>query len=253
MTSWEFPAHDPLDLQVRIPAGRITVTAVPTRIAAVTLSPAHPGSRGEHFLAATRVEFDQGTLSVIAPEQHALGRAGSLEATVELPEGSSCLVDSASSDVRCTGRLSALDVRTASGDVTAEKITGLARIGTGSGDVRVGDAAELTVDTASGDISAGRVEGEIAVRTASGDVQIGAASGRRADIKATSGDISVAVTPGIAVYLDISSLSGTVSSELEPADPDGGADMTLHCRTISGDVRVSRAARAAAPAEPDRA
>jgi hypothetical protein len=52
----------------------------------------------------------------------------------------------------------------------------------------------------------------------------------------------VAVPPGIGVYLDLSSLSGTVSSELEPSEQTEGPDMTLQCRTISGDVRISRAA-----------
>lgn len=221
------------------------MAAVPAQTARVRLSPHHPGGRDEKLLAATRVEFDQGTLSVIAPERHRLGRYGSLEATLELPEGSSCLVDTASADVSCTGELSALDVRTASGDISAERVTGLAQIGTASGDVHVGEAAGLTVDTASGDVSADQVSGEISVRTASGDVQIGAASGRRTDIKATSGDISVAVIPGIGIYLDVSTLSGTVSSELEPSDESGDADMTLHCRTISGDVRIRRAAQPA--------
>ena len=246
MTSWEFPASDPIDLQVRIPAGAISVTATRTRTATVTLSPYHQGSRGEKILAATRVEFDQGTLSVIAPEQHGLLRDGSLEAVVELPEGSSCLVDTGSADVSCTGVLSALDVRTASGGVRAERVTGLARISTASGDVEVGQAAELTVTTASGDVSAAQVDGDISVRTASGDVQIGAASGRRTDIKASSGDIRVAVTPGIGIAFDVSTLSGTISSELEPADEGGSADMTLTCRTISGDVQISRAAQPAA-------
>ena len=246
MTSWEFAASDPIDLQVRIPAGDISVTAARTRTATVTLSPYHRGGRGEKILAATRVEFDQGTLSVIAPEQHGLFRDGSLEAVVELPEGSSCLVDTGSADVSCSGVLSALDVRTASGDVSAERVTGLARVWTASGDVEVGEAAELTVTTASGDVSAARVDGEVSVRTASGDVQIGAVSGRRTDIKASSGDISVAVTPGIGIAFDVSTLSGTISSELEPADEGGSADMTLTCRTISGDVQISRAAQPAA-------
>src|SRR5215471_16974754 len=98
MTSWEFPASDPIDLQVRIPAGDISVTAARTRTATVTLSPDRGGEWGEKIVAATRVEFDQGTLSVIAPEQHGLFRGRSLDAVVELPEGSSCLVEAGSAD-----------------------------------------------------------------------------------------------------------------------------------------------------------
>lgn len=241
MTSWEFPTSDPVDLQVRIPAGDVTVTAGPTQVATVRLEP--NGKGGEHMLAAARVEFDQGLLSVIAPERSGLLRGGSIDAVVELPEGSSCLVDTASADVSCTGDLSSAELRTASGDVSVERVSGPAKIGTASGDVYVGAAAEVTANTASGDLTIERADGDVAVTTASGDVRVNSASGKRVDVKATSGDISIAVTPGIGVYLDISTLSGTVSSELEPTDESSGAEMTLYCRTISGDVRIQRASR----------
>jgi hypothetical protein len=263
MTSQEFPAQDPVDLQVRIHGGGVRVLAAPTQTATVTLE------GGERLLAATRVEFDHGALSVIVPgrlglggnarlefdhgalsvidlERLWLGGNESLNVTVEVPEGSSCLVHAASADVSCTGELSALDVHTASGDVSAERVSGPARVVTASGDVQVGAAAEARVETASGDVRIEQADGAVTVRTASGDVWIAQASGRRTEVKSSSGDVSVAVARGIGVYLDLSSLSGTVSSDLEPAEENGGADMTLQCRTISGDVRVLRAAQPAA-------
>lgn len=243
MPSWEFPAHDPVDLRVRVPSGDVTVSAAATQTATVTLD------GNERILAATRVEFDDGALSIIVPDRPGLTRDGSVDAVVELPEGSSCRVNTASADIQCTGELGALDVRTASGDVSAERVSGPARVDTASGDVSVGQAREANVETASGDVQIGWASGNAEVRTASGDVQIEAASGRRTDVKSASGDISVGVAPGIGVYLDLSSLSGTVSSELEPGEETGeteGGDMRLSCRTISGDVRVSRADPAAA-------
>ena len=78
----------------------------------------------EEMLAATRVEFDQGLLSVIAPERSGFLRGGSIEAVVQLPEASSCLVDTASADVSCTGDLSSAELRTASGDVSVERVSG---------------------------------------------------------------------------------------------------------------------------------
>jgi Putative adhesin len=246
MTSWEFPASDPVDLQVRIPAGDVTVRATGTQTAAVTLEPGRPGGKAERFLEATRVEFDQGALSVIAPERFGPGHGGSLDVTVEVPTGSSCLVHTASADVRCTGELSALDVRTASGDVSAERVTGVARVSTASGDVYVGEAAEADLESASGDVGLGQVSGPVRASTASGDVRIDAASGSRTEAKSTSGDIRVAVPPGIGVYLDVSTLSGTARSDLQPAEESGGSDMTLSCRTLSGDVLVTRAAQPAA-------
>ncbi len=242
MSSWEFPTSDAVDLQVRVPAGDVTVRAVATQTATVTLTGA------ERTLDATRVEFDQGALSVIVPDRLALGRLGDLDVKVEVPEGSSCLVHTASADVRCTGELSAFDVHTASGDVSAERVNGLARVHTASGDVYVGEAAEADLESASGDVSAGSVTGPATVSTASGDVRIAAASGNRTEAKSASGDIIVGVPPGIGVYLDLSTLSGTVRSELEPTEDTGGAGttMTLSCRTLSGDVEVIRAAQPAA-------
>jgi DUF4097 and DUF4098 domain-containing protein YvlB len=240
MTSWEFPAQDPVDLQIRVHSGGVRVQAVPTQTATVTLE------GNQRLLAATRVEFDHGALSVVEPDRFGLGGFGSLNVTVEVPDGSSCLVHSASADVSCTGELSALDAHTASGELSAERVSGLAQVVTASGDVQVGAAAEARVETASGDVRIDQADGAVTVRTASGDVWIGQISGRRAEVKSASGDISVAVAPGIGVYLDLSSLSGTVSSELEPAQQSGGADMTVQCRTISGDVQVLRAAQPAA-------
>jgi DUF4097 and DUF4098 domain-containing protein YvlB len=240
MTSWEFPASDPVDVQVRVPAGDVTVRAVATQTATVRLNGA------ERTLDATRVEFDHGALSVIVPERLGSGRSGDLDIAIEVPEASTCVVHTASADVRCTGELSDLDVRTASGYVSAERVTGVARGHTASGDVHVGDTAEADLASASGDLSIGVVRGPARAKTASGDVRIDSASGSRVEASSTSGDIVVAVPPGIGVYLDLSTLSGTVRSELEPGEETGGADMTVSCRTLSGDVQVIRAAQPAA-------
>jgi Putative adhesin len=241
MSSWEFPTDDPVELQMRLLSGSVTVTAAATRTATVTLIGNRPGATDQ---TGARVEFERGTLSVNVPEGSALGRHWSIDATIELPEGSSCLVDSVSADVRCTGRLAAVDIRTVSGDIDAEQVSGRAQVHTASGDVYVGQAGTAEAQSTSGDVSIGRV-GDVTVRTASGDVGIDAATGRQVEVKSSSGDIGVRVPPGLGVYLDLSSVSGTVSSELDPAEESDGPQLTLECRTISGDVQVSRAAQPA--------
>jgi DUF4097 and DUF4098 domain-containing protein YvlB len=266
MSPWEFPTSGPVNLHVRIPAGSITVTASQTQTARVTLIPDSGGSMGEQLLNQTRVEFEQDDLSIIAPEgrRSLLSSIGSLSATIELPEGSTCNVNTASADVRCSGQLAAAEIGSASGDVDIDRVSGEARVNTASGDVRISEAGsarvnsgtgdvavgrsdgEAHVQTVSGDVDVGRVGGDAQVRTVSGDVRIAAALGSSAEINSASGDISIAVAPGIGVYLDLSTLSGDVSSELEPSDEGGGADITLRCRTISGDIEVKRATRAAA-------
>jgi putative adhesin len=241
MSDWEFPAGGPVDLQLHILSGRVTVSARAEQTATVTIAGSGPNARAD---TAATVEFDQGTLSVSVPGGPWTGRHGSVDATVELPEGSSCHIDATSADVRCLGRLGAADIRTMSGDIDAERVSGLAQLQTSSGDVDLGVAGEAKVQTTSGDVSIGRV-GDATVRTASGDVGIEAATGHQVEVKCSSGDIGVGVAPGMGVYLDLSSVSGTVSSELEPADGADEADMTLCCRSISGEIRVSPAARPA--------
>jgi Putative adhesin len=240
MSAWEFPTDSPVDLQVRIASGHVTVSAAATGTATVRLSGNRPGTNAD----AARVEFDQGTLSVSTVDGPWPGRHGSVEVTVQVPQGSSCLVETVSADVRCTGELATADIRTVSGDIEAERVSGLAQAHTASGDVHVGAAGAASVEATSGDVSIGRV-GDATIRTASGDVGIDTAAGSQVEVKSSSGDIGVGVTPGIGVYLDLSSVSGTVSSELEPAEGADEAQMTLSCRSISGEVRVSSARQVA--------
>src|SRR5216683_3244686 len=208
MASWEFPTDGPIDLEVRLPAGNITIIAEPTPTATVTLLPQRPGSkRDEEAADRARVDFRNGRLFVIAPERPWLRGSAALELTVLVPSESACTVVTASADIRCTGRLGGLKARTASGD--------------------------LDVDV---------INGPVVVSTASGAVRLRAISTGRGEIATVSGDIGVGIPAGVGVYLDLSAVSGQVRSELEPSEAGGDADLTLQCRTVTGDVLVSRTA-----------
>jgi DUF4097 and DUF4098 domain-containing protein YvlB len=260
MTTWEFPVSDPIILEATLPSGSIKVIAGPVTTATVSLTPSRSGKRGEELIASTTVEFDAGRLTVTVPDRLRLLSSTSLDLTVHLPSGSSCQLKTASADISCTGELGSLDARTASGDVTADQVTGSASINSASGDVRLDDAAamvqvntasgdteigraghDVTVNSASGDLRIRRAEGSASARSASGDVRIDSISAGRGEINTVSGDITIAVPAGIGVYLDLSALSGDVRSDLEPAGSDGDATLSLKCRSVSGDVRVTRA------------
>ena len=59
--------------------------------------------------------------------------------------------------------------------------------------------------------------------------------------------MAVAAVPGLVLWIDAQSVSGTMSSELdvgdEPSEP-GQEAVELRVRTVSGDVRVARSAAA---------
>jgi hypothetical protein len=67
-------------------------------------------------------------------------------------------------------------------------------------------------------------------------------------VSCVSGDVRVATRPGLALWIDVQSVSGSVSSDLEVGEAPGGGDaqVELRVRTVSGDVRITRAAAAAA-------
>lgn len=261
MTSWEFAAAEPIEAKIGLPAGSVSLAA--TQSGAVTVTLDGSGHNAESLIADTEVSFENGTLTVEVPKRSLLRGNTSLDLIVELPAGSSVSFRTASADVVCEGELGSLTGRTASGDVVVERLTGTADIGTASGDIRLTETAgPVKCQTASGDTVVGRAGGPVTANTASGDITVeeavesailktasgdlrisGMASGR-ADATSVSGDISVAVPSGIGVYLDLSTISGHVSSALDASQDGGdtGAALTLNCRSVSGDIRITRAA-----------
>jgi DUF4097 and DUF4098 domain-containing protein YvlB len=140
-----------------------------------------------------------------------------------------------------------VQVRTASGDARIGSVSGRTTVGTASGDLRIG-AAEggLEVRTASGDVEAESTAGAVSLSTASGDVRLGAMGAGQLKLKTVSGDVEIGVIPGLRVWLDLSSVSGRMESQLDGDGPagDGPAQLDLSMRSVSGDLRIRRAAAA---------
>jgi DUF4097 and DUF4098 domain-containing protein YvlB len=187
---------------------------------------------------------------------------------VVCPTGSELQCDTASADVRVHGTLGTTRVRSASGDVRLERVDGSLEARTASGDVRVehvegratvqtvsGDVElrtamnGLSVTSVSGDVGVGDVLGDLEVGTVSGDASVRAAGPGQVALKAVSGDVRVAIRRGLRVRLDVNSVSGKIDSELEVSDSPTRADgpeTNLRARTVSGDVKITRAAEAVA-------
>jgi DUF4097 and DUF4098 domain-containing protein YvlB len=193
-----------------------------------------------------------------------IGRGPKVGIHVRCPRGSDLGIRSNSADVETTGMLGSVAAKTASGDVSLEDVRA-ADVSTASGDVRVRDAEQaLTIRTLSGDVSVGRCRGTLSINlvsgdlsiveaaagmhvgTVSGDVRVQAAGGGPMQIGSVSGDVHLAIKPGEHLYIDASSLSGEMTSELGLEDsPPAGSDAhfdELSVRTVSGDVQIVRAA-----------
>jgi Putative adhesin len=193
-----------------------------------------------------------------------LGRGPKIGVRVSCPHGTDLRVETSSADLDADGRFGDAEVSTASGDVSFESVEGALKVTSASGDVSVRDAAgPSTIKAASGDASVGRaggplsvnlVSGDLDVRevheglstaTVSGDQEIEAICGGDVKLQSVSGDVRVGVRPGLKLWIDASSVSGSMRSELETEDaPPAGEVLVveLRARTVSGDVQIVRAA-----------
>jgi DUF4097 and DUF4098 domain-containing protein YvlB len=247
----------------------------------VEVRPANPDSTTDvEHAAATTVEQHGDTIEVIAPTAKGwFGRSPRLDIRAVVPSHSRVDADVKSADVELLGdygrvaistasgdvsieHASELSARTASGDLACRSVAGDANVTTASGDARldaVSGSAQLS--TASGDVAVGRVEGDARVRTASGDVGLGHSGGSvsartasgdvrvgsvrtgTVQIDSASGDVEIGVATGTAAWLDVQSLSGSVSSALDSTDAPGDETDTvsIHAHTLSGDVHLRRA------------
>lgn len=280
MPSFETP--DPVTLTVDVPAGALRIDADSTGTSSVELRPARSGdSDAEALVALSRVEHRGDEIVVHVPdEKHGrFRRTPEVVVEIRVPFGSRLVAHTGSADVTVTGELGNTKIGTGSGDVSLTDVDGSLEVESGSGDVRVGSVArdatiktssgDVTVETccdtskihtasgdvqvgtaeamldartASGDVEVAGAEGPVVVRTASGDVDLRRVRGDDVAITSASGDVRVGVEPGISVWMDVSSLSGSVSSDLDPSEERSADQPTLQLRaqTVSGDVQIRR-------------
>ncbi|HXS63353.1 MAG TPA: DUF4097 family beta strand repeat-containing protein [Streptosporangiaceae bacterium] len=262
MSHWDFARSEPVEAYVHVIAGSVRIIAAPTETITVDLEPTRPGRHDDELISHFTVELVDDRLEVSEPSEQTtwLRHHSGFDLTVTVPTGSCCLVSTVSASLECTGELGALDAKTASGSVEAATIAGPAILNTVSGRIEVADITEsVTAKTASGRVGLGRVGGDINVGTVSGRVEIGVAeasvaaqtaTGRvqidrlirgKAEISTVSGSIEASVAPGAGIYLDLASISGRVTSDLQPSPDQGEVDLNLKCRSASGSIRIGRA------------
>ena len=192
-----------------------------------------------------RIE-QRGNEIVIEVEGKKLFGRGDWDLVVSAPSGARVDARTASADVRGGGRFGDVEVDSASGDVSFAAVDGRLEVNTASGDVNADSVGgDLRANSASGDITIGAAEGDAKVRTASGDIVIRSVVQGRIDIQSASGDVEVGIRRGSKVFIDASSMSGDMSSDLDvtdaPPPESDGPNIDFRARTMSGDVRVRRA------------
>ena len=266
MPSFETPGRVALDISV--PAGTVAVSTWDEQRVDVDVTPMRGDDPSAQAAAETRIEaVERGgrhEVSVRVPKREGrlgfLGRSPELLVTVRCPEGADLDLTTQSADLDVRGLLGnvvgrsasgdamladtgELSFTTASGDLTAGAVAGTLTTKSASGDVVVRAVqGAATVNTVSGDVRLGQTTGSVGVNTVSGDVELESVGGP-CRVSCVSGDVHVATRPGLALWIDAQSVSGSVTSDLDVADAPaggGGEQVDLRIRTVSGDVRITR-------------
>jgi DUF4097 and DUF4098 domain-containing protein YvlB len=273
MAQHHFETHEPVDLLVEVGKGRVEIIAADTTESRVEIA----GRDADQV----EVDQSGRQISVVSPRQRAgfFGGDSRLYVSITVPLGSDLFVKTGSADVSVDGTVGTTRIKTGSGDVRTADISGPALVETGSGDIEIEVAnAELRVksgsggvrvrhaesavatSTGSGDVEIGTTNGPAAVKTGSGDLKVvdantdvslvtgsgdlrvGTAHRGRFTMKGASGDVHIGIPAGLPVWTDVSTISGSIRSNLESAgEPADGADhVELRAKTVSGDIVLTQ-------------
>lgn len=277
-----FDTPRPITASVELTAGELRVVASEREDTVVQVRPADATENRDVVAAEqTRVELVSGTLTVRGPRQPGrgvFGRVGSVDVLVELPAGSDLEGKLAVGAVRCTGALGGCRLRTGAGDLqveqaeslslrtgmgllTAETVTGDAKLTTGSGKLRVRSVAgpavlrngngetwigyaggDVQIRSANGDIAADHTAASVTANTANGDIRVRELVRGSATLRSAAGRIEIGIRPGTAARLDVHTQYGKVHNEMTatagPAESDEQAQ--VRARTSFGDILIRR-------------
>lgn len=276
-----FHTPSPVNLRVEFRQGEVDIRAEQTDTTTVELAPLRGDQSSRDLIEATTVEQRGDDIVVLMPKVKGglFRRGGEIAARIVVPVDSAVSVETVSADLTTSGTLgdthvasgsgdvvldvvAACDLKTGSGDVQVSRVTGSCDIKSGSADVAIGVVeGDANLLTGSGDVEVTTVGGALKVKAGSGDVIVkdGGASVEamagsgdvllkrvsrgRVRTKTGSGDITIGVASGTAAFLDVMSVSGDVSTELDGAEPPSDDDQTVEisAQSGSGDVVLQRA------------
>ncbi len=186
-------------------------------------------------------------------------RGSGADLRIEVPHGAGVSIDTGSADIDASDLSGAKRFRSASGEVSLNRLAGAVDVETVSGDIEIDGSAPL----------------DLAVKSVSGDIRVRVPSIRRLDLGTTSGDIRLDATltgngpfamrsiSGDATIvgrtglrIEAESITGDMSSD-QPSKREsmpgrkvlivGRPGPTLTFRSVSGDLHVAEPRDAGAP------
>ncbi|MFE4668109.1 DUF4097 domain-containing protein [Streptomyces sp. NPDC056716] len=275
-----FDTPEPISVTAYVYAGSVQFAAGDRFDTVVEVRPLDPKKDLDVRAAdQTEVGYAGGTLTITTPKANLLGRAGSVNVTVELPVGSHIDMTSAAANVIGEGRLGEVRVNSSAGNVrldttgplrlkashgasAVDRVEGQAEITSSSGNVRVGlidgpavlknshgtmtvgaVTGELRVNGTNGGIDIARAEASVTGTTTNGALRVAEVVRGEVSLETSNGHIEVGVREGTAAWLDVSSNRGQVRNMLATSETPTETEETVkvRARTNWGNIDILRA------------
>ncbi len=277
-----FDTPGPITASVELAAGDLRVVASERMDTVVHVRPADDTEeRDIQAYEQTGIRFASGVLTVRGPRHPGLGifgKVGAVDVLVELPAGSAVEAKLGVGSARCAGALGGCRLRSGAGDLqvehaeslflktgmgllTAETVTGDAKLTTGSGKLQVRSVAgaavlkngngetwighaggEVQISSANGDIAADHPAASVTANTANGDIRVRELVRGSATLRSAAGRIEIGIRPGTVARLDVHTQYGKVRNEMTatdgPAETEERAE--VRARTTFGDILIRR-------------
>ena len=154
MLQQTYDVEGALRVSVQCAAGEVLVTTTDAPRAEVEVTPMRDDDVSREVAENTTIDLRGSDLVVDVPRRGGtfFGREPRVRVDVRVPHDSALAFTTASADVTAAGRFGGVRGKTASGDVS------------------IGDAAEVRIESASGDVRVDEVRGEAGLRSASGNI-----------------------------------------------------------------------------------
>lgn len=278
-----FTTPRPISAVIDVGFGSVRISADDRDTTVVEVRPSDADNDEDRTTAdQTRIELVDDRLVIRAPKLRSWTSrtgGGSIAVELALPAGSDVRGALGSADVHGDGRLGGCQIKTGlghiqleqaatlrlksgSGDIGVDRVTGHADIVAGSGDVRlrelggtavvknsngdtwIGTARdELRIRAANGDITVDRAHAGVGATSANGDITLGEVTRSSVVVETRVGDLAVGISEGTAAWLDVSARAGRMHNALDATEgPDASAEtVKVRARTTMGEIVIRRA------------
>ncbi|QUH00933.1 DUF4097 family beta strand repeat protein [Saccharopolyspora erythraea] len=150
-------------------------------------------------------------------------------------------IQAASGDVSVDESSGSATVRTSAGPLKLGSVLGGVQARSGSGDVEIASIdSPSSVVTGSGNVWIGAVHDDVLVRSGSGDLTVADATRGQVELISGSGQLQVAVRRGVGAEVDLTSSTGSATSDLAVSDEPPAEEPPLRVfgRTGTGDALI---------------